>query len=563
MSDFITLNTIIGNGKSYQIPIYQRDYSWSSEDWEDLWLDILEIPKEKTHYLGYLVLQPNNAEDESFWVIDGQQRLTTLSILALSVIALLKKWATENIEKENNTIRESKEIERYVGNYSTSKLTITPKLTLNRNNDDFYKSYLLQFRQPTSVKKLKESDRLLYGAYTYFFQKLEEKFNNNKSGADLTIFLEKTVGSGIVFTEIIVNNELDAFKVFETLNARGVKLSPADLLKNYIFKLVSQLGEKDLDEAERRWNSLNAILSNSDITTYIRHFWNSKYGLARENELFKRMKLTVVDAKGAFELLNILEKQATFYNGFKTSYDTDLWDKDERAQLLVLDLLNVSTCYSLMLAFLENLPRNDFAALLKEISSISLRYSISELNPNTAEAVYSKVANQIYKKELTDAKSVVQALKPIYVADENFVLAFSTTRIKTKTKKAFVKYLLVELENQISATKYQYEDSTATIEHILPENPGEIWNDSFPHDIQEEYISRLGNYTLLKGKDNKSKNLSNNASFSEKLEIYKKSQYKLSSEYCSYDDFTPNTLQKRQERLAKVAKSIWKSAFIK
>lgn len=561
MSQFITLNTIIGNGKSYQVPIYQRDYSWSKEDWEDLWLDILEIPKDKTHYLGYLVLQANKADEESFWVIDGQQRLTTLSILALAVIGLLKKWAAENIEKESNTIRVEKEFERYIGNYSTSKLSITPKLTLNRNNDDFYKSYLLKFGQPTAVKKLKETNRFLYGAYTYFFERLEVKFIDNKSGADLTIFLEKIIGNGIIFTEIVVKNDLDAFKVFETLNARGVKLSPADLLKNYIFKLVSQLGETDLDEAERRWNSLNAILSNSDITTYIRHFWNSKYGLARENELFKRIKQTVDDATAAFDLLDILEKQATFYNGFKTPYDTDLWDKDERVHLLVLDLLNVSTCYSLILAFLENLPRKEFAVLLREISSISLRYSISELNPNTAEIVYSKVANQIYKKEITDVKSVVQALKPIYVADENFETAFSTAEIKTKRKKAFVKYLLVKLENQISGTDYQYDDATATIEHILPDNPGGAWDESFPHDVQEEYISRLGNYTLLKASINKK--LDNNVPFLEKLKIYKLSQYKLSSEYCLYDDFTPITLQKRQEKLAKVAKSIWKSAFIK
>ena len=95
MSQFITLNTIIGNGKSYQVPIYQRDYSWDKDDWEDLWNDIGEIPTDKTHYLGYLVLQPIKEGDESYWIIDGQQRLTTLSILALSIIALLKKWENE------------------------------------------------------------------------------------------------------------------------------------------------------------------------------------------------------------------------------------------------------------------------------------------------------------------------------------------------------------------------------------------------------------------------------------------------------------------------------------
>ena len=112
MSDFITLNTILGNGKSYMVPIYQRDYSWSKDDWEDLWHDILEIPNDKTHYLGYMVLQPENASKDSYWIIDGQQRLTTLSILCLAVTSLIKKWSVEGIETEDNKIRLDKITER-------------------------------------------------------------------------------------------------------------------------------------------------------------------------------------------------------------------------------------------------------------------------------------------------------------------------------------------------------------------------------------------------------------------------------------------------------------------
>jgi len=81
------------------------------------------------------------------------------------------------------------------------------------------------------LAKLKPSQRLLQKAFNYFFDQLKEKFKDNTSGADLADYLEKIVGNGIVFTQIVVTNDLDAFKVFETLNARGVKLSTADLLK--------------------------------------------------------------------------------------------------------------------------------------------------------------------------------------------------------------------------------------------------------------------------------------------------------------------------------------------
>ncbi len=210
MSDFITLNTILGNGKSYMVPIYQRDYSWSKDDWEDLWHDILEIPNDKTHYLGYMVLQPENASKDSYWIIDGQQRLTTLSILCLAVTSLIKKWSVEGIETEDNKIRFDKITERYLGNFSLSKLSIDPKLTLNRNNDDYYKSWLLKLRQPIALSKLKPSQKLLQNAFDYYFEQLQNHFKLNKSGADLSEFLEKIVGNGIIFTQIVVTNDLDA-----------------------------------------------------------------------------------------------------------------------------------------------------------------------------------------------------------------------------------------------------------------------------------------------------------------------------------------------------------------
>lgn len=559
MSQFITLNTIIGNGKSYQVPIFQRDYSWDKDDWEDLWNDIEEIPNDKTHYLGYLVLQPNGEGDESYWVIDGQQRLTTLSILALAVTALFDKWSKENIDSEDNKIRFEKITERYLGNFSTSKLSISPKITLNRNNDDYYKSWLLKLRQPTTLAKLKPSQRLLQKAFNYFFEQLKQKFDDNKSGADLADYLEKIVGNGIVFTQIVVNNDLDAFKVFETLNARGVKLSTADLLKNYLFKLTHQLGEIDLEEAERRWQNINDTIRANDLTTFIRHYWNSKYKLERQPTLFKAIKREIKTPHIAFDFLDKIEKISQYYTAFNNTND-EIWDKEEKVHLKILDLLNVTTCYSLMISALDYLPRNEFKILIRELAIIAFRYNLSDLNPNEAERVFSKVANDIANKSIITAKEASLALKNIYVTDDNFEQAFSTVIINTKRKKELAKYILVKIENQIANKDYQPEEAVATIEHILPENPGGVWNDNFPIEIQEDYIYRLGNYSLLEASVNNK--LDNNTPFAEKLIEYKKSSYKLSNEWCNYEKFEPKVIALRQDKMAKVAKGIWKSAYI-
>lgn len=563
MSQFITLNTIIGNGKSYRVPPYQRDYSWDREDWEDLWNDIGEIPNDRTHYLGYLVLQPIADGDESYWVIDGQQRLTTCSVLALAVTALLKKWIEEGVEAEANKIRFEKETERYLGNFSTSKLTLSPKLMLNRNNDDYYKSWLLNLRQPASMGSLKPSQKLLQRAFNYFYERLREQFGANKSGAELVEFLEKTVGNGLVFTTIYVQNDLDAFKVFETLNARGVKLSPADLLKNYLFSQVAKSSQLDLEESERRWHSISDSLRKNDLTTYLRHFWNSRYKLKRQPELFKAIKRFIGDdpkpERKALTLLNDLEQQVAYYTAFSNPAD-EIWNTEESAYLAVLNLLEVTTCYSLLLAVLNKVERLHFRTILRELVVITLRYNLSGQNPNEAERQFSEVANGVTDGNYTDPREIISALKTIYIDDAQFEASFTTLTISTRRKKELVKYLLVKIENQISTSSYSYLDGGVTIEHILPENPGSVWERTFPRDIQDEYIFRIGNYTLLPASVNN--RLDNETPFSDKLSVYKKTEYKLSNEYCDYDDFTPSTLSDRQKKMAKVAKAVWKSAYI-
>lgn len=231
-----------------------------------------------------------------------------------------------------------------------------------------------------------------------------------------------------------------------------------------------------------------------------------------------------------------------------------------KKSLKVLDLLNVTTCYSFMIAALNNLPRNEFKILVRELANITFRYNLSDLNPNEAERVFSRVANDISNKNITNAKDAIISLKNLYVSDDNFEQAFSTVVINTRRKKELVKYILVKIENQISNKDYQPEDAVSTIEHILPENPGSNWDEVFSIDIQDDYIYRLGNYSLLEASINNK--LDNNLSFSEKLEKYKKSSYKLSNEYCNYEKFTPKEIALRQDKMAKIAKGIWKSAYI-
>ena len=135
---------LIGNGKLYRVPPYQRDYSWSEEQWEDLWNDLMDLRKDpdERHYLGALVVEERG--DREFLIIDGRQRLATLSVLALAVIARLRTMADGGIDSDANSERAQELRNRFIGEKDPASLTESSRLYLNETDNDFYQEYLVQ-----------------------------------------------------------------------------------------------------------------------------------------------------------------------------------------------------------------------------------------------------------------------------------------------------------------------------------------------------------------------------------------------------------------------------------
>ncbi|MCI5163149.1 MAG: DUF262 domain-containing protein, partial [Candidatus Electrothrix sp. AX5] len=210
-----TFRQLMGNGLLYRVPAFQRDYSWSADEWDDLWQNLLSLhttEEEPIHYMGYLVLQ--SSDSKRFDIIDGQQRITTISILLLAAISLLHELAkAESInDKRAEQLRNS-----YIGYLDPVTLTAKSKLTLNRHNDRFYQDYLVPL-QDLPQRGLNASEHLLRKAFLWFKARL--KADLETSGAAIAGFVDQTVDR-LFFTVITVTDELNAFKVFETLNARG------------------------------------------------------------------------------------------------------------------------------------------------------------------------------------------------------------------------------------------------------------------------------------------------------------------------------------------------------
>ena len=146
----VTFLDLIGNGKKYHVPAFQRDYSWEQEQWEDLWNDIDELVPlpDGRHYMGALVVE--STSDRDFQIVDGQQRMATLSILALAIIATLGEQTGSQEEQTANQDRARRLRERFIGEKDPASLLESSKLFLNETDIGFYQDYLVQLRTPTN-----------------------------------------------------------------------------------------------------------------------------------------------------------------------------------------------------------------------------------------------------------------------------------------------------------------------------------------------------------------------------------------------------------------------------
>ena len=167
---------IMGNGLKYSVPRFQRDYSWDEEQWYDLWQDIIQTigknsqnQNKQNHYMGYLVLQ--SSDNKAFTIIDGQQRLTTISIIILAVLYELNQFVQDNKDSEDNKKRINTLKNSFIGFTDPVSLHLEKKLTLNRNNDSFLKLTFVIFKIRL-LEELQDLKNLWVKLYLIFERKL-------------------------------------------------------------------------------------------------------------------------------------------------------------------------------------------------------------------------------------------------------------------------------------------------------------------------------------------------------------------------------------------------------
>jgi uncharacterized protein with ParB-like and HNH nuclease domain len=546
------------------VPKYQRSYSWTQDQVLDLWNDFIRALDESynDYFLGTVVLSAtadtdaDDDDDEVPFVIDGQQRLATVSLL---LVALRDLYLDEGKDQRVTLA------ERFLMDLNEDTLDLEPRLTLNEENAEFFQDTKLARpadRKSTAAKV--ESQRLLNKAFNLLTEKVASRKAEMGAGWEKDLVaLQGLIRTKARVVILDVPDEANAYLIFETLNDRGLDLTIADLLKNYLF---SRAGKNKIDTVKQHWDrAMGALDPGEDdklTTTFLRHYWSSKYGHTREKELYGEIKDEVSSQKKAVEFASDLVDAARIYSAMRApshEYWKD-YKSPTRDNLETLRLLDVSQSRPLLLAAMQQWKPPEINKTLKLLVAWTVRLIVvGGAGSGSTEAAFSKAAVDIRAGRIKDSKDLAQEFKSLVADDSEFENQFAVTRKRPRLSR----YLLHALERKKDGTGSpelisNTDESKVDLEHVLPRD-ADLVND-WPEFTPEQHssdVGRLGNLVLLDKNENGALNAKD---FDAKAKVYKKSKLKLTAEVgnkTKYKAWNSESIKKRQKELAALAVKTW------
>jgi uncharacterized protein with ParB-like and HNH nuclease domain len=555
--------------KKYEVPRYQRPYSWADDQITEFWNDL--ITTDQPYFIGSFIFNIESEKKNGYIeIIDGQQRLLTITIFSAALRDIAKSLDEEVAKHYHRNDIIIEDYDRKGHSY---------RIIPGESTKDFFEQYVQSgLHDISEAKTSKKEHNIIKKNYIFLYEKITtelSKFDRKESKINFLDKIRKKVANLIVI-DIQIENEEAAYEIFETTNARGIDLSVADLLKNSIFKKIPTKVNRDM--AKEKWQEItnNIEATNTEVKKYIRYFWISKYSFITEKRLFREIKKEITDWE---KLLDDLWALSDWFNklieGNESDFQTLKNGQRIFKSLFAIRLMGVSQCYVLFLSILRNYGKlkTNPLRIFQLIEKFTFQYSaICKLPGNKVERIYSRYAIKLDKiiRNNTEKKipGKVQSLfsdlekelkdeKPSY---ETFKESFLDITYKNSSKsRMLIKYILNEIDNYFRKTGEEKIDfSNVNIEHILPQNPDEKWN--LTKKEIKEYVNNLGNLTLVSKKINSKVQ---SKIIREKISEFKKSSLPIMGELVKELEslnyaWDKDTILKRQENFAKLAyKNIW------
>jgi uncharacterized protein with ParB-like and HNH nuclease domain len=536
------------------VPLYQREYSWTPDRVEQLLSDLVEAKKTHSeHFLGTIVTISRSNENESaeLKIVDGQQRLTTTAILFSAIRNKLASLtdATLLVESINNEFLSS--IDR------KAKQRVS-RLRLNIDDNDFFTT--LTKDSPSELTPMRESHELMLSAAELCKQWVSQ-ICAGRADDETQELLDTWIDfmqSKATVVLVKTNDGAQAFRMFETLNDRGLRTSQVDLVKSYLF---GEAGNR-ISEAQTKWSSMRDNLQEIDdkdrAITFLRHYLICTRGFVRTEQVYSETQKYIRGISSSVTFLSELERDSRVYISTFNS-DSSFWDSYSSATKKALKTYNKfdpKPVRPLLLAIALKFSTKEAERAIAMLLAIVVRSLISgRTRSGIIEQTYASAAISVHSGEMTEASEMKKSLTSVIVTDREFIDAFTSSKSSNASN---ARYFLRTLESAYRDDKEPWyvtndDELAITLEHILPRNPtGTSWN-AFDEESHRRNHKRLGNLCLLKKTENSNKS----NVFEEDKSVYAASPLHFTNDVSTYLDWTPESINERQKKMAETAVKAW------
>lgn len=558
-----TLNKLLNTSRQFIVPIFQRNYSWQKSQYEQLWFDILRASKFKekqNHFIGsivYIDMGTPAGRPQQLLLIDGQQRLTTISILLCAIKDYVQKFNLEtkliNLAKiKNQFLYNSDEIDedRY-------------KLLLNVQDKETYIKLI-----DNTIFTVNKPATNIIKCYEFFYERIEDFIKQHGQIDEIYAGIFKLSLVSISLDKDSDNPQM----IFESMNSTGKDLSQTDLLRNYL--LMDLTPEKQTRLYKTYWKPMEELFGEdiykNDVNKFdyfIRDFLTLKSDtghICKINNVYENFKRYYLDNNcEKFAVLKDLFTYAKYYACIDL-----LQENDDELKLYWQEFkkLDSHVVYPFLLKLYDDYSRQilikeDFKKILQVVISYLWRRAICEIPTNSLSKTFATLYQAVDKDDYVN--SVIKAF--VFKSSYKRFPSDYEVREKLQTKDIYHfrlrKYLLEALENYYHKEPIDLNTANYTIEHIMPQNIEHnlSWQQMLGEDWQEVhslYLHSLGNLTITGYNAEMS-----NKSFGEKVNGesgFKHSHLKLNESIAQCDVWNKKAIQRRTNILTDIILKIWK-----
>jgi uncharacterized protein with ParB-like and HNH nuclease domain len=548
----LKLYKVFSSDFQFEIPDYQRPYSWKNEHaeelFDDLWTFREQEDRDEEYFLGSIVLIKNNALSKAD-VVDGQQRLTTLTILLAAIRDRLKDYSGWH-GAFDKYIMEPGDI--------TLDLSPKPRLYLRRQDRAFFKEYI---QTPGGIDRIETLDISRYKDSKLNLINNAKSFKNRLMNADIDLVgrFGQFIVQKCILVLVATENLNSAYRIFSVMNDRGLDLSPSDILK---ASIISSIDENDRNEYTEIWENIEENLGRDNF-----------------NDLFSHIRMIFRKEKNRRSILDefndYVAQQA--YSG-KTLLNETLIPYAYTLEVIMNRTFNSeANAYRIneLIEWLHYLNNGDWIPVAMEMirrfdtDTDQLQKHLEKLERLGASlfirGIYATPRINrfgLVLQELEEGNNLLAEGSALDLShsERQDTLSWLNSHIYSYSARLRL-YIMMRLDAFISDQYVSYRDRTKTIEHVLPKNPAtnSQWNRDWSDEQREEWGDRIGNLLLLSRKKNSE---ASNYDFNTKKDRYFKSRngisgFSITTDVLNHDEWTPDTVERRQNKLLNLFEKKW------